>query len=87
MMMSGVSYIVGCIFLSLMRRNWQCGNIKWNRYYSREVKLGIARGDAKKKRTKQLVLVPKRSQNASVSTKSSLKKETLILTCWYSRWV
>jgi hypothetical protein len=49
--------------------------------------LGIARGDAKKNLLSNLVSVMKRSPNASVSTKVSLKKETLVLTCWYSRWV
>jgi hypothetical protein len=49
--------------------------------------LGIARGDAKKKLTKPLGLSHEGSPNASVSTKILLKKETLVLTCWYSRWV
>jgi hypothetical protein len=49
--------------------------------------LGIARGDAKKKRTKQFGLSPEEIAKRNRFNKSSLKKETLVLTGWYSRWV
>jgi uncharacterized membrane protein YczE len=52
--------------------------------------LGIARGDAKKKLTKQFGLSHEEILLAKCkrfNKKFMSKKETLVLTCWYSRWV
>jgi hypothetical protein len=67
MIMSGVSYR-GTHILSLMRRNWQRGNIKWNRYFSQSDVLVLRDVRLRRNLLRNLVLVMKRSPNASVST-------------------
>jgi hypothetical protein len=76
---------VGCIFLSLMTKSWQCGNIKWNRYFCTIGCLGIARGDTTKKITKQFGLSPEEIAKRKRYNKSFVEKRTLVLTCCYNR--
>jgi hypothetical protein len=49
--------------------------------------LGIARGDAKKKLTKQLGLSHEEIAKRKRFNKTFVEKETLVLTCWCRRWV